>query len=64
MNHEEATSKICPLFVISAAFDPESANGNCIGYRCMMWRRVCDEYGDDYGKDVDTNDGFCGLGGK
>jgi hypothetical protein len=30
----------------------------------MMWRREKDTYGDDYGKDIPGDRGYCGLVGK
>jgi len=36
----------------------------CIASACMMWRREKDTYGDDYGKDIPDDRGFCGLGGR
>ncbi len=35
----------------------------CIASDCMMWRREKDTYGDDYGKDIPEDRGYCGLGG-
>lgn len=50
--------------------DPINAYGigqgfgcNCIASACMMWRREKDTYGDDYGKDIPEDRGFCGIGG-
>jgi hypothetical protein len=36
----------------------------CIASDCMMWRREKDTYGDDYGKGIPEDRGFCGLAGK
>ena len=57
----EAKTKICPLFAITYNMHGDA---NCIASLCMAWRREKDTYGDDYGKDIQEDQGFCGLGGK
>jgi hypothetical protein len=74
MTKDEAMGKWCPLnalYTISAmqqlssvSKDEALASCRCSADNCMMWRREKDTYGDDYGKDIPEDRGFCGLAGK
>ena len=52
------------LLVPGNSFDPATDITKCIASACMAWRREKDTYGDDYGKDIPADRGFCGIGGK
>jgi hypothetical protein len=73
---EEAKTKWCPMVQkrITALFtdgqpdqrikaEVADREDKCIASHCMIWRREKDIYGDDYGKDIPDNRGYCGLGG-
>jgi hypothetical protein len=56
--HDEDGNKVDPPVV------GNDINCQCIGSACMMWRLEKDTYGDDYGKDIPDNLGYCGLAGR
>jgi len=79
MTEEEAEMKWCPMSRVGYALHADESYGysynrgatgddeidtRCLASACMMWRREKDTSGDDYGKDIPDNLGYCGLGGK
>jgi hypothetical protein len=79
MTEEEAKRKWCPAirFLIgpetstwkgvaytNRCQELEPSACLCIASECMMWRKEKALYGDDYGKDIPDDRGYCGMGGQ
>ena len=62
MKQEEAGKKWCP-FAVPGSERPFDRI-YCITTSCMAWRKEKDTYGDDYGKDIPDDLGYCGLVGR
>lgn len=75
MTEEEAKKKWCPQIRDGGTYhgmiysginsaETERKGYDCIASDCMMWRREKDDYGDDYGKGIPDDLGYCGLAGR
>ena len=75
MKEEEAKKKVCKRIPVCTEVNKNEYDTKqqrfydimtimCLGSECMVWRKEKDTYGDDYGKDIPDDLGYCGLAGR